>query len=339
MTHSTIIAIGTSAGGVDALRGLVAALPQAFSAPILIVLHIGAHRSELPGILNAAGRLPAKHPDNSETIAAGHIYVALPDHHMVVSDGKLRLLRTPKENWARPAIDPLFRSVAEDYGPNAIGVILTGLLNDGSLGLGEIKRRGGIAIVQDPDDAAYPEMPGSAAAHVAPDRLVPLSEMPGLLVELVNGKDGKDAPMPNKPSQPGPGLTSPTIDREKFDRPTALTCPECGGALHRSEDGTIIKFDCHIGHSYTGEVLASAQFDEMERVMRAAVRFLNERAEFCLEMAEQARLHEPGAAPQWEAASKQALDRAYKLRALVEQDWLMPEAFGAMSGRMRKVSG
>jgi two-component system chemotaxis response regulator CheB len=339
MAHSTIIAIGASAGGVDALRSLVAALPEALSVPVLIVLHVGAHRSELPEILNAAGPVPAKHANNYEPISSGHIYVAPPDHHMIVSDGKLRLLRTPKENWARPAIDPLFRSVAQEYGANAIGVILTGSLNDGALGLGEIKRRGGIAIVQDPDDAAYPEMPGSAAAHVALDYRVPLSEMPELLVELVNGKDGKEAVVPNKPSQPEPDRHSPTIEGNKFDRPLALTCPECGGALHKSEDGTIIKFDCHIGHSYTGEVMASAQFDEMERVMRAAVRFLNERAEFCLEMAEQARLKEPDAAAQWEAASKQALDRAYKLRDLVEQDWLMPEAFGAMSGRPRQVNG
>lgn len=339
MARSTVIAIGASAGGVDALRDLVAKLPEAFPASVLIVLHIGAHRSELPAILNAAGPVPAKHATNYEQISSGQIYVAPPDHHMIVSHGKLRLLRTPKENWARPAIDPLFRSVAEAYGPNAIGVVLTGYLNDGSLGLGEIKRRGGIAIVQDPDDAAYPEMPGSAAAHVALDYRVALSRMPGLLVELVNGKAGKEAAMPNKSSQPEAEGDSPTIDGEKFDRPLALTCPECGGALLKSQNGTIIKFDCHIGHSYTGEVLASAQFDEMERVMRAAVRILNERAEFCLEMAEQARLQEPDAAGPWEAASKQALDRAYKLRVLVEQDWLMPETFGAMSGRPSRISG
>ncbi|MBA3446436.1 MAG: chemotaxis protein CheB, partial [Pseudaminobacter sp.] len=155
MASSSIIVIGASAGGVGALRFLAAALPDTFSTPVLVVLHIGAHRSEMPKLLNAAGPLPAKHAEDGETIHPGRIYVAPPDRHMIVADGRLRLLRGPKENCARPAIDPLFRSVAEHYGADALGVILTGNLNDGTLGLLEIKRRGGIAIAQYPDDAAY----------------------------------------------------------------------------------------------------------------------------------------------------------------------------------------
>jgi two-component system chemotaxis response regulator CheB len=305
---------------------------------MLVVLHIGAHRSELPTLLNAVGALPAKHAEDGEMIKPGHIYVAPPDRHMTVARGRLQLLRTPKVNWARPAIDPLFRSVAKGYGPGAVGVILTGNLNDGSLGLGEIKRWGGIAIAQDPHDAAYPEMPESAATHVALDYRVSIAQMSNLLIRLVNAEDGKELVMPITPAQPDAEADPQIIDGQPFERPIAVTCPECGGALHASGDGEIIKFGCHIGHSYTAEIMATAQFDEMERTMRAAVRFLNERAEFCLQMAEHARLKQPHNSAAWQAASKQALDRAYKLRDLVEQDWITPELIDATHAD-RQVSG
>jgi two-component system, chemotaxis family, protein-glutamate methylesterase/glutaminase len=325
MGSSSIIVIGASAGGVRALTSLASALPETLSAPVLIVLHIGANRSELPALLTAAGPLPATHAKDGETILPSHIYVAPPDRHMIVADGRLRLLRGPKENCARPAVDPLFRSVAEGYGPDAVGVILTGNLNDGALGLFEIKQCGGVAIAQDPNDAAYPDMPSSAACHVALDYCLPLAEIPALLVELVNRKDGKEVAVPKTSSQLN-GEESEIISSQTFERPLTVTCPDCGGALKRMEVGSIVKFGCHTGHIYTAEIMATAQFEEMEKVMRAAVRFLNERAEFCLQMAEHGVVADPDASRDWHAASKQALDRAYKLRDLVEQDWLMPEA-------------
>ncbi|MCG6116132.1 MAG: chemotaxis protein CheB [Mesorhizobium sp.] len=324
MARSPIIVIGASAGGVAALRSLAAALPKTLSAPVLIVLHVGAYRSELPALLNAVGPVPAKHAEDGETILPGHIYVAPPDRHMIVDDGRLRLLRGPKENCARPAIDPLFRSVAEVYGSNAVGVILTGNLNDGALGLFEIKRRGGVAMVQDPSDAAYPEMPTNATEHVAVDHCLPLAKMPELLVELVDRKDGKEAVMPKSSSQLD-GQEPGTIEDQIFERPLTVTCPDCGGALKKFEVGSMVKFGCHIGHSYTAEILATAQFEEMEKIMRAAERFLNERAEFCLQMADHSGDAGSDASMEWQAASKQALDRAYRLRDLVEQDWITPE--------------
>lgn len=325
MAGSSIIVVGASAGGVEALRFIAASLPDTLRVPVLVVLHIGAYRSILPTLLNVAGPLPARHAEDGEAIHPGHIYVAPPDRHMIVADGRLRLLRGPKENCARPAIDPLFRSVAESHGPAAVGLILTGNLNDGTLGLMEIKRRGGIAIVQDPDDAAYPDMPRSAARHVLLDYCVPLGEIPRLLIELADGKDGKDLAMPVTPSQPDVEQNSEVIREKTFERPLTVTCPDCGGALTRFDVGSVVKFGCHIGHTYTAETMATAQFEEMEKVMRAAVRFLNERAEFCLQMAEHAEAGASGSSVEWHAASRQALDRAYKLRDLVEQDWLTPE--------------
>lgn len=306
------------------MRTLVAKLPDTFLAPVLVVLHIGAHHSELPALLNAVGPIPAKHAEDGEVILPGHIYVAPPDRHMIVDDGKMRLTRGPKENCARPAIDPLFRSVAENYHSDAVGVILTGNLNDGALGLSEIKRRGGVAIVQDPEDAAHSGMPRSSAENVALDYCLPLADIAAKLVELVDRKNGKEVAMP-KPSSQSRGRQPEIVKDQTFERPLTVTCPDCGGALKKKKVGSIIKFDCHIGHTYTAEIMATAQFEEMEKVMRASERFLNERAEFCLQMAEQVGAADPDAASDWHAASKQALDRAYKLRDLVEQDWITPE--------------
>lgn len=192
MARSSIIAIGASAGGVSALCLLASELPETIGVPILVVLHIGAQPSALPKLLSTAGPLRAKHAEDGEEALPGRIYVAAPDHHMIVAGGRLHLSRGFKENCARPAIGPLFRSVAESYGPAAVGVILTGNLNDGTLGLFEISRRGGITIGQDSTDAAYPDMPRSAAVHVTLDYRPRLSDIPKLLVELAIGKDGKE---------------------------------------------------------------------------------------------------------------------------------------------------
>lgn len=321
MAPPSIVVIGASAGGVPALRSLVAGLKTPLPAPVLVVLHIGALPSELPFLLNAAGVMPAKHGEEGEAIRPGQIYVAPPDRHMIVVDGHIRLPRGPKENWARPAIDPLFRSAAEGFGRRAIGVILTGNLNDGSAGLYELKRRGGIAIAQDPEDAAHSDMPASAAAHVDLDYCLPLAEIPGLLAKLLNEEEGAVTADPQKQAAGNGGAL---VEGEVFDRPITITCPDCGGALRRGEVGTMLKYACHIGHTYTAEAMAAAQFDDMEKVMRAAERILNERAEFCRQMAESAA--KPRDEEAWRAASLEALERAYTLRDFVEQDWISPSA-------------
>ena len=338
MTRRSIVVIGASAGGVTALRSFAAGLTTPLPAPILIVLHVGALPSELPLLLNAAGVTPAKHGEDGELIRRGHMYVAPPDRHMIVVDGRIRLTRGPKENWARPAIDPLFRSAAEAFGPAVIGVILTGNLNDGSAGLYEIKRRGGIAVAQDPEDAAHPDMPRSAAAHVDLDYCLPLAQIPGLLARLVSEKEGVVTASPKKQA---PENGRNVVESEVFDRPITITCPDCGGALRRAEVGTMVNYACHIGHTYTAEAMAAAQFEDMEKVMRSAERILNERAEFCRQMAERAGAAGEAADTEiWRAASVEALERAYTLRAFIEQDWIVPkvEVPGARPKRREPVS-
>ncbi len=322
MTSPSIIVIGTSAGGVEALCALTAGLITPLPTPILVVIHLGAQRSELPSLLNDCGPTPTSHGEDGVLVRPGNIYIAPPDRHMIIVGRRLRLTHGPKENWARPAIDPLFRSAAESYGTGAIGVVLTGNLDDGTAGLYEIKQCGGIAIAQAPSDAAHPDMPNSAASHVDLDYCLPLVDIPWLLTKLVTEENRAvaDLPPPEIPRN-----RHDTTSGDSFERPITITCPDCGGALRRSEIGTMVKYGCHIGHSYTAEAMAAAQFDDMEKVMRSADRILNERAEFCRQMAERlAVLGDLMDSALWRSASSEALERAYALRDFIEQDWLLP---------------
>jgi two-component system chemotaxis response regulator CheB len=194
MRPNRLVVMGTSAGGLDALRIIAAALPSDFPAAIAVVMHLAPESpGVLDGILDRAGPLPAVSPDRAERLAAGRIYVARPDHHLIVEPDKVRPLRGPRENRCRPAIDPLFRSAAQVYGPAAIGVILTGHLDDGTAGLWTIKQLGGVAIVQDPAEAPFPGMPLHAIGHVNVDHVVPLAGIAPLLVRLTA------APLPDVP--------------------------------------------------------------------------------------------------------------------------------------------
>lgn len=186
MTHRDFIAIGTSSGGVDALRVLVSRLPPDLPATIAIVLHVGPYGGFLPSLLSDAGPLRAEHAKDGETYAPGRIYVAPPDRHLVVEGAHFRLLRSAKENFARPAIDPLFRSAAAEMGPRVIGVVLTGLLSDGAAGLEAIQSCGGATIVQEPAEAFACDMPLNASPYA--DYVLPLAGVPRLLIELTSGR-------------------------------------------------------------------------------------------------------------------------------------------------------
>jgi two-component system chemotaxis response regulator CheB len=184
VAHFAIVVIGGSLGGVEALQSLASGLPRDIPAALFVVQHIGRSTSRLPEILARSGPLPAVHAAQGDAVLPGKIYVAPPDHHLLLAEGFTRLTRGPRENWVRPAIDPLFRSAAAVYGPNVIGVVLTGGLNDGTAGLHAIRARGGIAVVQHPADATCPEMPASALRHAGADFCVPLREIPRLLSDL-----------------------------------------------------------------------------------------------------------------------------------------------------------
>ena len=320
----TIIVIGASEGGVDAICSLANALPTSFPAAIFVVLHIGGHRSQLPALLNVSGKMRAVHAKDGELIRNSMIYVAPPDFHMVIDREHIRLARGPRENWARPAIDPLFRSAAEAYGADTIGVILTGGLNDGTAGLFEIKRCGGTTVVQNPDGAANPSMPSSALQHVEVDYCTALNDLPGLLISLVS-KKVPAVQTDRLPMQREARSKEMTVDYT-IENPVAVTCPDCGGALRRAELGTLTQFRCHIGHVYTAEVMVTAQFAALEWSTAATMRSLSERGEVCRQMAGKSRdAGDIDIAEDWTAAMHEAKERAGIMRELLEKEWTHPE--------------
>src|SRR5438067_12132886 len=179
--HDTIV-IGASAGGVDALQQLVAGLPADLPAAVFVVLHISPHGpSVLPRILSRAGPLRAAHPKDREAIRPGRVYVAPPDYHLLVSNGRVRVTRGPRENGHRPAVDALFRPAARSRGPRVVGAVLSGVLDDGTAGLLAVKQAGGLAVVQNPADALYSGMPQSALDNVAVDYTLPVADIPAVL--------------------------------------------------------------------------------------------------------------------------------------------------------------
>lgn len=281
MAAKRIVVIGCSSGGIEALRTIVQGLPASFGAPICVVLHTSP---ESPGILHAilarAGQLPAVAATTGLRIRDGHIYVAPPDQHLLVEPGVIGLSKGPRENRFRPAIDPLFRSAAQVYGAGAIGVVLTGNLDDGTSGLWTIKQLGGTAIVQDPRDALFPSMPLSALQQVEVDYVVPVQEIAPLLVRLLETPAGGS-------QEPAPAGLEVEVDIasgknaveagvETIGEPSRFACPECHGVLLRMNEQGPLRFRCHTGHAYTAKSLAAAVNNGIEDALWTAVRALEE---------------------------------------------------------------
>jgi two-component system chemotaxis response regulator CheB len=313
-SNSRIFVIGASAGGVEALLGLGPRLSTGFAAPILVVLHIGAHRSLLPDLLNKHGPNRAVFAQTGVEPRPGMIYVAPPDHHLLLEGGLLRLFRGPKENHARPAINPLFRSAALDSGPRVVGVLITGMLDDGTAGLRAIKACGGIAVVQDPHGACEPSMPRSALAAVAVDYVAKLDAMAGLLNSLAS---------PVEPAVPVPApewlRTEHAISLGKKNMgdlatigvPSPFTCPDCGGALFELHEGPM-RFLCHTGHAFSLRSLASTQEQVADEALWSGLRALQEKEFILRRLAEEQVKQAPDLA---DAARREAA----KLAAFIEQ--------------------
>jgi two-component system chemotaxis response regulator CheB len=275
-----------------------------------------------PDILKYKKHLPAAFAVDGEPLLPSRIYVAPADFHLRVAKGRVELSKGPRENWSRPAIDPTFRTAAEEYGPDCIGVVLTGNLNDGTAGLYEIKRRGGIAVVQDPDEAEVASMPRSALDNVEVDYCVKLGEMPEVLLRLTAEPEKKRVAVP--------GVAAMKERSDVLEQPVALTCPECGGAMRQRKTGHLRSFHCHIGHAMSAEILAEMQVESIENLISATQRALRERAELCSEMA---RSHtesgDRAAAELWRVAEQQSRDQAERMRIVAEEGRVRPELSGA----------
>lgn len=312
MPSTPIIVIGASAGGISAAQQLVRELPENLGAAVFFVLHIsGDSTSVLDRVLARASKLVVQSAVDGAEIRANRIYVAVPDHHLIVERGRMRVVRGPKENRHRPSIDVLFHSAGEAYGPLATGVILTGFLDDGTNGLLRIKRRGGIAIVQDPEDAAFPGMPESAVEGVDVDYVLPLREIAPKLAQLATARveQKREVTMPSRAAAPPNGKVS------------ALTCPDCSGTLWEIEDGDTLTYRCRVGHAYSADSMFASQSDAIERALWVAARSLEEGAALSRKLARRARERNQSiAARMFEERAQNKEQHANVLREALEQD-------------------
>lgn len=285
-----IIVVGASAGGIEALRVLTGALPADLSASLFIVVHTSP---DAPGMLadifNRFGKLPATYAKDRERIDKGKIYLAQPDRHLVIEPNHMRVTRGPKENRFRPAVDPLFRSAAQTYGPRVVGVILTGYMDDGTAGLWTVKQLGGTAIVQDPADALVPFMPLSAMTHVNVDYCVPLAEIAPLLVRLTTeAAEGayqvpKEVEIEVNIAKEQKALDAGVL---QLGEPSNYACPECHGVLLQMNDGTLFRFRCHTGHAYSVESLMTDITEKMDDALWNSIRAFEEGELFLRHVAE-----------------------------------------------------
>lgn len=285
MPGKDIIVIGASAGGIEALRTVFGALPRDFAASLFVVLHVSPDSpGVLARILDEAGPMPATYAARGERFEPGRIYVAPADQHMLIAPGKIELTRGPRENRFRPAVDPLFRSAAQTYGPRVVGVILTGGLDDGTNGLWTIKQLGGTAIVQDPAEALAPSMPLSALQHVRVDHTVRIAELAPLLVRLAatpaDMPEGDRVVPENVKIEVSIAMEDNAAEAgvRRLGDPSNYACPECHGVLLQMKDETPLRFRCHTGHAYTLDSLLSEMDEVIEDSLWNAIRALEERA-------------------------------------------------------------
>jgi two-component system chemotaxis response regulator CheB len=326
MAGQDIIVVGASAGGVETLGRLVAELPEDLPAAVFIVLHMGRHTgSALPRILARQTKLAVDHPRDGEPIQPNRIYVAVPDHHLIVERGAVRVTNGPKENGHRPSVDTLFRTAAAGYGSRVVGVVLSGTLDDGTAGLRAIRARGGRAVVQHPDEALFPGMPQSALAGDHPDWVVPVGEMGALLSELARNGRPQEAGSASVPDEleaelrwANPDLAGPAPPDPPFGTPSGFTCPECHGGLWEIDDGAFPRYRCRVGHGFSPESLLATQRIDVETVLWTAYRALEERAALCQRLSDRADARQANITAQhFRADAAEARRQAGSLRALL----------------------
>ena len=295
-----IIVLGFSAGGIEPLLRLVGALPADFPGAMFVVHHFPPQSvSALPNILQRASALDVAQAVDGDDIVPGRICVARPDQHLVLTGGRIHCTNGPREQGHRPDIDPLFRSAARVFGARVAGVILSGTLDDGTVGLIEVKARGGLALVQEPEEAAYPGMIMSALRSVAVDHVAPARELAAILDRVAREEDPEREPLPSDApgdfaagsadaTEPAMAGTAALRNPSALGRPSPMVCPECGGVLFEREQDDFLHFRCHVGHAFSEEALFASQSRALEGALWSAVRALEEKAALSRRLADQA---------------------------------------------------
>lgn len=330
----TAVFIGASAGGIETLVELLSQLPPDLPAPVLVVLHISPRGKDmLASILDRAGPLRAVTATDGQRLEPGVVYIAPRDRHMLALPGSVALSDGPAEHGVRPAIDPLFRSAARAYRAGAVGVVLSGMLHDGTSGLVEIRRQGGHALVQDPTEALYPQMPTSAIAHVDVDWVLPVAGLAAKIEELLRDPQarapsaGTSAPHPRPDGddgQPTPGMR------------TDLTCPVCRAPLWETARRGQVTYRCHAGHEFSVAGLLTAQEEDLDDALWRPVRLLHQQA--ALQQRLSAQAHAQGrerSARYFEAQAEASIALADKMRSMLATDQERTAQPGGQEGEAR----
>jgi len=320
-----IIVVGASAGGLEALDDLIGQLPTDLPASIFIVQHMGP-QDDGDALVHRLSRHKAfdcKLATDGKSFRPGRIYIAPPDTHLLVKKTKVMVTKGARENRYRPAIDPLFRSAAVTHGSRVLGIVLTGMLDDGTAGLAAIKRCGGITIVQDPKDAAYPEMPQSAIDNVKVDYCVPIAEMGGLLEKLTQQRPGKGKTIPEDirtEAEIAERVLSDVAQVNGLGSQVPYNCPNCGGVLWEMDSPDVQRYRCHTGHSFTVPALFASQSEKIEETLWTSLRMFEERKNLLNNMArDEVRSKQKRSAAQWAKKTQVHIER---IRAIL----LAPES-------------
>lgn len=320
--NRNLVVIGGSAGGLEALRVILGGLPKDFPASICVVIHIAADSPNIMGdILRRAGPLDAVVIKTREALKPGTIYLPCPDHHLLLEPLRAVASRGPRENRFRPAIDPLFRSAASAYGPRVIGVVLSGGMDDGSAGLWAVKRLGGLAIVQDPQDALVRSMPQNAIHRVSPDHVLPAARIAAVLDRSVRedlvDSGGYVMPEPMKVEVKIANEASPLeAGVETLGAPSTYACPECHGVLLTVNEEAHVRFRCHTGHAYAPESLIAEMDHAIEESLGSSMRALQEKAILARDLAD--RCTDAGRARELRRRADEAQRKAELMRATIQ---------------------
>lgn len=332
-TPRWIVAVGASAGGVESLQALFSAMPATLDAAYLVVLHIPAHSpSHLDRVLGLTTRMTVAAANNGEAVKRGHVYVGTADQHLVLDNGVIRLTRGPKECRSRPAIDVLFRSAAVTHGPAVVGVLLSGMLDDGTAGLWAIKEHGGLALVQAPDDAQHASMPESAIRHVDVDMV---GDCAGLArrIEAITRARPEPAAAPaapvvaarlaieNRIASQANALQLGVMDMGKVSQ---YTCPDCHGVLVQIEEGSIARFRCHTGHAFSLQTLLAEISESIDKGLWDAIRAIEERILLLRQLGEQAADDKPETSRELQQSADEAERKIKGLKEMV----MDPRLFG-----------
>ena len=326
-----IVVIGASAGGLEALSLVLSGLPSDLPAAVFIVIHTAPDSpGYLAEIFSRSGPLPARYPADGDTFRKGNVYIAPPDHHLLLNkNGRMQVVRGPRENRTRPAIDPLFRSAALAFGARVIGAVLSGALDDGTVGLRGIKMCGGVAIVQDPADALVPSMPNSALRNVSIDYRTPARNMAALIAQLATGT----APEPIRLENSMKRLLEIEVEIAKgrgamvteLGDPSLFTCPECHGTLLRLRGEKPLRYRCHTGHAFTGDALLADLSEATEEAIWNAIRSVQETSMLMSHLADHWRETNPAMADELIRKAKEARARADHMRLIAAEHPAMSE--------------